>query len=479
MRHLMLSAGLVLVSCAAHQRSDGSPAARGLADPNAEGEKLNALVEDYFEASLARNPIQATFIGDARYNHALPNSLSESFRRGQAAFDRHWLHRVTSEVDGTVLAGQDRLTYDVFVSQREQSIEGESYPFELLPISQMFSLPNFAAQLGSGQSAQPFANAADYDDWMKRARALIPIMDQMELNLRRGVEKGVVHPRVIMEKVLPQLKAHVVDSLDKSIFMMPLKRFPDDMADADKKRITEAHTALVKHSIIPAYRRLHDYIATEYLPSARETHGYWAHPDGAKWYAFLVKQNTTTDLTPDEIHAIGVKEVERIRSEMIEVARTVGFEGTLSEFFEYAKNEEKFYFKDKEALLQGYRDLQAKVNERLPKLFDIMPKADYEVRAVEAFREGSAAAASYLPGSPDGSRPGIFYVNTRDLKAQAKFGMETLSLHEASPGHHFQISIAQEVESLPRFRRFGGYTAYAEGWALYAESIGKEMGMFE
>lgn len=480
MRMTLLAMSIAFgAACAAPQGSaPKAGAVKVQSDPNAEAKQLNALVDEYFERGLALNPIQATFLGDPRYNYSLPNFLSPAAIESQRVYERYWLDRVREEIDRSVLEGQAALTYDIFVSQREQSIAGEKFPGELIPISQFWSIPNFLAQLGSGRSAQPFRTVKDYEDWVKRARAAAPLMDQLIVNMREGMEKDVVLPRVIVKKILPQLEAHVVDDLEKSIFMMPTQSFPDSFSDEEKTRLIAVYRDLAKDEVIPAYRRLHDFLKNEYMGAARETHGYWDLPNGEEWYAYRVAQSTTTDLTPDELHQIGLDEVARIKSEMKEVMAEVDFDGTLEEFFAYVKEEPKFYYDDKEALLQGYRDLQAKVNALLPKLFDVMPRADYEVRAVEAFREGSAAGASYQPASPDGSRPGIFYVNTRDLRAQPKFGMETLSLHEASPGHHFQIAIAQEVESLPRFRRFGGYTALSEGWALYAESIGKELGMF-
>jgi uncharacterized protein (DUF885 family) len=253
---------------------------------------------------------------------------------------------------------------------------------------------------------------------------------------------------------------------------------PESFPAAERERLTAAYRARIAQDVLPAYRRLRDFVRDEYLPRSRDTVGYAALPDGRAWYAFLVKASTTTDLSPDRIHEIGLEEVTRIRAEMEVVKKQVGFEGDLSAFFKWLREDPRFYYSDPEALLAGYRDLQKKVNALLPRLFDVFPKADYEVRPVEAFRARSMSGAQYMAGTPDGRRPGVFYVNTYDLKAQPKYGMETLSLHEASPGHHFQISIAQEVTSLPKFRRFGGYVAFDEGWALYAESIGKELGVF-
>ncbi|MEO1173878.1 MAG: DUF885 domain-containing protein, partial [Myxococcota bacterium] len=405
---------------------------------------------------------------------SVPNFLSPASIEAQRVIERYWLSRVEREVDRQVLTGQDALTYDVFVSQRQASISGERFPGELMPLTQFFSVPSLLGQLGSGQSAQPFKTAEDFAMWWTRARAVPPLFDQMILNMRAGVERGVTQPKVLMEKVLPQLASLADPNLNESLWMSPLSSAPKELSD----QVTAEHTDVVRNVLLPSYQRLHDFVKDEYIPAARETHGYWDLPNGADWYAFRVKQNTTTDLTPDEIHAIGLQEVDRIHNEMRAVMKQVGFEGSLQEFFDFCKTNPEFYAKSEEELLAGFRALQTELNEKIPQLFDIFPRADYEIRPVEAFRAESSAGASYQAPSPDGSRPGIFYVNTFNLKAQPLYGMETLAIHEASPGHHFQITIAQELESLPRFRRFGGYTAYVEGWALYAESIGKEMGMF-
>jgi uncharacterized protein (DUF885 family) len=277
---------------------------------------------------------------------------------------------------------------------------------------------------------------------------------------------------------LPQIKAHVVEDPTKSIFYKPIESMPDSFSEEDKTRLTEAYKKAITEKLIPSYKRLHDYIKDDYLQHARETFGLSEQPNGEAWYNYQLKTYTTTDLTADEIHQFGLDEVARIHDEMREVMKQEEFEGSLDEWFGYVQSNPEFYYDNEEDLLQGYRDLQTKVNKLLPTMFEIQPKSDYEVRAVEAFRAESAAGASYMPGSPDGSRPGVFYVNTFNLKGQPKFGMETLSIHEAAPGHHFQISLQQEVEGLPMFRRFGGLSVFSEGWALYAESIGKEMGMF-
>lgn len=440
-------------------------------------QQLAALFDEYFEQNLELNPIQATFIGDARYNDRLPNFLSEEQIEKNRRFDEYWLNRI-KQVSRDELSGQDRLSYDVFVYDREQALEGYQYPGELIPLNQFFSFPNFVVQLGSGNSAQPFASVVDYENWQKRVERVVTVFDQAIFNMRKGMKMGIVQPAAIMEKVLPQLSAHVVDDPNDSLFMGPVNNFPDDISEQDRARLTEAYRQMVADQLVPAYRRLRDFIADEYLPACRDTFGLTAQPSGEDWYNYQISTFTTTDLDFESIHAFGLNEVARIRAEMEQVMEQVEFEGSLQQFFTFLQEDDQFYYDDAEALLQGYRDLQSKVNRLLPNLFNVMPKADYEVRAVEAFRAASSAGASYMPPSPDGSRPGVFYVNTYNLRSQPKFGMETLSIHEASPGHHFQISLQQEVEALPAFRRFGGYSAFSEGWALYAESIGREMGMF-
>jgi uncharacterized protein (DUF885 family) len=439
--------------------------------------KLNELFAQNFEESLALNPIQATAIGDSRFNDQLPNFLSPEFRKKSHDFTVKWLEKV-KEIDRDLLTGQDRLSYDVFIYQSEMALEGEEFPGHLIPINQSNNIANFFAQLGSGQSLQPFNTVEDYDNWLKRVEGGQAIIEQSIINMNQGIENNVVQPKALMEKVIPQLAAHLVDNPKDSVFYQPVANMPESFSEEDKARITAEYEKAITQNIIPTYKKLHDYIKDDYLKHARDTFGLSEQPNGKAWYDYQLKTYTTTDLTADEIHQFGLNEVARIRSEMEQVMKDVEFEGSLEDWFGYVQSNPEFYYDNEEDLLQGYRDLQAKVNKLLPKMFNIQPKSDYEVRAVEAFRAESSAGASYMPGSPDGSRPGVFYVNTFNLKGQPKYGMETLSIHEAAPGHHFQISLQQEVEGLPMFRRFGGLSVFSEGWALYAESIGKEMGMF-
>ena len=440
--------------------------------------ELNKLFEDYFERSLQLNPLQATFIGDHRYDDKLPNYLAPTYLAEALAVDRRYLDAAL-KYESQAHSAEDRLSLEIFLHERRTSIEGAAFPSELLPLDQMFSIATLMPLLGSATNAQPFNTVQDYDRFLARMNDYLAWSDQAITNMRAGIAKKVVQPRVVMEKVQRQLAALIVDDPQKSLFYLPVAKFPENFSPADRKRLEQAYRDAIVNRINPSYRQLHDFVRDEYLPHTRTTVAWTALPNGTKWYAFLVKNNTTTNFTPDYIHELGLKEVARIRSEMEQVKTQVGFKGDLHAFFRHLQDDRQFYYSKPEDLIAGYQDVKRRIDAVLPKYFSLFPKADYEVRPVEAFRAESSAGAMYQSPSADGSRPGIFYVNTFNLKAQPKFGMETLSLHEAAPGHHFQISIQQELTDLPKFRRFGGnYTAYVEGWALYAESIGKEMGLF-
>ncbi len=443
-----------------------------------EGERFHQWLDAQWELTLQRQPILATSLGDPRYNDRFVDETTAAHR----AQTRRELQQQLKELAGfdkARLSAKDRVSYSILKLDLEQDLAGQRFPDWMQPISQIGGMPSFLAQMGSGQSIQPFRSTKDYDDWLKRLALAVPSFDGTIANMRAGMKAGVTQPRAVMDKVLPQLQALAVTDPEKSLFWGPIKAFPEAVPAADRERITAAMRELLSTRVLPAYARLLSFVRDDYLPKARASTAWSALPDGKAWYAYRVQQSTTLKLTADEIHALGRKEVQRILGEMEGVRRQVGFEGDLKAFFKYLQDDPKFYFTQAEDLLAGYRTLQKKINGLTPKLFDIHPKADYQVKEVEAFRAESAAGASYEEPSADGSRPGVFYVNTFNLKAQPIYGMETLSLHEASPGHHFQISIAQEDDTLPAFRRFGShYTAYVEGWALYAESIGKELGLF-
>ncbi len=441
-------------------------------------QQLDALFESYFEDNLRANPVLATYIGDHRYDDQLPNSIGPQYLAAAHALNQKYLAAIRA-LDPDLLSPADRISYDIFLYEREREARGERFPFHLLPINQAGGLLTVMPALGSGTNAQPFATVEDYERWLQRLDGLVVWMDQAVVNMREGATKGVVQPRAVMEKVLGQLDAMVVPQAQDSQYYAPIQRFPASFSAADRERLTAEYTRMLDGKLLPAYKRLRDFVRDDYLAQSRSSVAWTALPDGQAWYAYYVQEHTTTTLTPDVIHALGNSEVKRILGQMDEVRQQVGFKGDLEAFFTFLETDPQFYFTVGTDLLTGYRALKTQIDAALPKLFSVLPRADYEVREVEAFRAQSAAGAYYQQPSADGSRPGVFYVNTYNLKAQPKFGMETLSLHEAAPGHHFQVSIQQELEGVPRFRRFGGdYTAYVEGWALYAESLGKELGLF-
>ena len=438
---------------------------------------LHRLFEEHFERNLEMNPLSATFIGDYRYNDRMANTNSPEYMVESMAMDEEFLTRLL-EIDREQLEYQDQLSYDLFKISREQSLEGARFPSHLQPINQFYSATSSFVQLGSGTGAHPFKSVKDYDDFLSRADQFAVNVDQIITNMQEGMRQGVTQPRILMEKLVPQVDVHIVQDVTESNFYKPVANMPEEFSDVDRARLTTAYERKIRETIIPAYQRISNFLGDEYIASARETVGLHAQPNGAEWYAYMVRLRTTTDMTPDEIHQIGLDEVARIHEEMYGVIEAVGFEGSLNEFFEFMNTDDRFFYDEPDEMIQGYRDMSENVAELSKSLFDVMPKSGYEVRRVEAFREASSSKGSYQAATPDGSRPGIFYANTYDIKARGKWAMESLFLHEAIPGHHFQIMIQRENEALPGFRRFGGFTAYSEGWGLYAESLGKEIGMY-
>ena len=447
------------------------------ADPAETAKQLEKLYADYWEANLKLNPINATFIGDTRYNDQLPNFLTADFRKQIHDLNQTWLDKALA-IDGSKLDGSARISYDIFVRERRLSLEGERFPSWMQPIDQFTNIAAFIPMLGSGSSAQPFKTVQDYDNWLKRGGAVPAIFDQAIANMREGMKAGVVQPKVLMAKVLPQMDGIINDDPTKTTFWGPISNMPKDFSEADKKRLTDAYRTMIADSMMPAYKRLRTFIADEYLPACRDSVSLTALPDGEAWYAFNAKTHTTTRLTPAQIQDIGRKEVERIDTGIPEVMQQVGFKGDLQAFFKFMTTDKQFEFKSEKELLEAYNALRVKVDARIPEQFSLLPKAGFEIRPVEPYRAESMAGGQYLPPSEDGTRPGIFYVNTFDLPSRKKWDAEDLYLHEAIPGHHFQIAIQQELKDVPAFRRFGGETAFAEGWGLYAESLGKDLGVY-
>lgn len=440
-------------------------------------QQLDSLLAAYQQESFQFSPISATFQGLSEYNDKFGPEISAETRDNYQRFEQKFLDKINA-IESSQLNSQDQLTYKIFKGDRESSIESNAFPGYLVPINQMSGMHNFYAVLGSGQSAQPFNTEKDYRNFMKRSIGFARWMDSVIESMKMGKSKGVVLPKAIVEKLIPQLSAHVVSDVEKSVFFKPLMKLPEDLSEEGKQQLLSEYKTMINMVIIPAYSRVHDFIVNDYQQSARESVGLSALPNGKSWYEFMIKTHTTLPLTAKEIHEFGLSEVSRILSEMKKVKERVNFEGDLAAFFVFLRTDDQFYFDNAEDLIKAYEDTKSRIDATLPQLFNVFPKADYVVKAVPDFQAASAAGASYQSPSPDGSRPGVFYINTHNLKSQPKFLMETLSIHEAAPGHHFQIAIQQEVEGLPDFRKYGGYTVFNEGWALYAESLGKELGLF-
>lgn len=481
-RALIVSALVVCLSACGRGDEQAAPAAsQPVPSPV---QRLQSLYAEYWEGAMELDPLRATFIGDYRYNDRLPNTLSPEYRERGRAFAQQWLDRAKAlgegaALEGPALEGQDLLSYQIFVENLQSELEGYRFPEHLMPLNQFRNLAGQFAMLGSGTGAQPFKTVEDYDDWLARAAKIPALFEQMIANMRQGADQGLTPPRILLEKALPQIEALIAGDPGQTLFWQPVTKFPEGFSDEDKARLTAAYRALIADTLMPAYRALQDFVRDEYLPACRtDSYGLSALPDGAAWYAYLVRQSTTTDLSPAQIHQIGLEEVARIQDEMRKVQAELGIEGDLDALFAHMKSAPTSYFDSEDAMLDGYRAFRAEVEPRLPQLFDLRPKADFEIRPVEAFRAASASGGSYQGPSMDGSRPGIFYLNTYDLKARPRYALESLFLHEAEPGHHFQIALQRELTNLPAFRRFGGETAFAEGWGLYSESLGKELGVY-
>ena len=471
----LASAGLALVS-------SGAPAAAAQEAVSQNPSKsLASLFAASDEANLRRNPLNALFRGDLRFADRLGDFTSDEYYAAERAAAGSELAQL-ARIDRAALSPSERISYDVFKWQRELDLKGVMPDMLALtavrPIDHFNGIHTGFAEISSGESVAPFKTVKDYENGLGRMDDFVTILDRSIVRMREGIASNVVQPKLVMDNVVEQLDAMLAEGVEGSSFMKPLTKFPGDFSAADKARLKGAYTQSISTELRPALARLRNFIATEYLPKARTSVGLGDMPGGEKLYAYQVASSTTTDLTPDQIHRIGLSEVTRLQAEMEKVKDQVGFKGTLKQFFEHIRTDPKFKPQSREWLQQSYVAIGKRLDTTLPKMFATLPKAPLEIRPVPALTEKGAARGSYNPGTPDGSRPGIFYFNAYDFPSRTTPGMETLYLHEGAPGHHFQISLAQENEALPEFQRFGGNTAYAEGWGLYAETLGRELGVY-
>ena len=440
--------------------------------------QFGTFLENYYQDQLKLSPLSATMVGDNRYDDLLPNDGSVAYLQAWSKFNKSYLDSLKN-YDRNSLSDNDQLSFDNLKYQLEINLEGDQYHFEYLPFNQFYALPLTMGQLGSGTGAQPFKTVKNYEDWLKRVTAYSVWADTAIGNFRKGITAGIVLPKSLVTKMIPQMQGMVVADPKKSLFYGPIELMPKDFSAADKTRLIKEYENAIMTVIVPTYKKLGDFLQTEYLPKAKAESGLASNTGGDKMYAYQVKVNTTTNKTPEEIYQTGLSEVARIRKAMDSIKTVVGFQGDLKAFFEFMKTDKQFmpYYEPKD-VIATFEKIHQTMQPNLKKMFLHEPKTPFEIRQTEAFRAASASA-EYNQGSADGTRPGIFYVPILDAtQFNTTSGMESLFLHEAIPGHHYQISLTQENTALPKFRRYGGHNAYVEGWALYCESLGKELGLY-
>lgn len=441
---------------------------------------LRQLFEDYHEQFLILFPLEATAFGDSRYNDLLPIDIDPGFAAKESQFYKKFLARLQG-IDRSKVNESQRLAAEILEYELNMRLEGLKYDFDRIPFHQFEGLPLLFGQMGSGSGAHPFKTVKDYEDWLKRIDAFAVWSRTAIERFRDGIRDNYVLPKILVEKMVKQMfdPSIVTEDVEQNLFYGPIKTMPSRFSEEEQKRLTLTFKAAILEKIIPSYRAMGEFLRDEYLPKARPSTGIFELEGGREQYLYWVRRWTTTDLSPDTIFEIGGKEVARIRNEMESVKQVMGFKGSLQEFFEHLRVDPKFKpFTTPAEVISFFASIQAKLEPQLEKTFLNRPKTRFEIRRTEAFREATASA-EYMPGTADGTRPGIFYTPIPDAtQFNITSGMESLFLHEAIPGHHYQISLQQENEQLPKFARFLWYGAYGEGWALYCESIGKELGLY-
>ena len=441
---------------------------------------LDSIAANYYEQYLKLHPLEATAQGDKRYNDQLPIDIDRNYIHEEIAFYKNVSDQL-KKVDYSTLSEDKKVVYDVLDYTLKDKTEHYAYHPEYIPFTQFGGLPLDFPLMGSGKGIQPFENATDYDNWLKRMERFPEWIDQAINNFNEGIANGVVLPKNLVVKMIPQMNAEdiVTEDLDDNLFYGPVKNFPKSFSSAEKKKYIDLYEKSIQKNIIPSYQKMADYLQKTYLPKARNTDGINALPNGNETYAFAVKSWTTSDKTPEQINKICIEQVTKLRTEMAKVQKELGFEGTLEEFIHHVTTDPKAmpYSTSKE-VINEFNGILKKITPKLQTMFNVTPTTPFEIRQTEKFREASASA-EYYAGTPDGKRAGIFYVPIPDPKKfNITSGMESLFLHEAIPGHHYQISLQQENTALPKFMRFGWFGAYGEGWAHYCETLGPEFGLY-
>ncbi|MFY0605442.1 MAG: DUF885 domain-containing protein [Cyclobacteriaceae bacterium] len=439
---------------------------------------ISEVFENYHQERLTMFPLEATYAGDERYNDILPNNLTVDFEGKLEAMFTKYKDQLAM-FDKSALTEEEQMSYDVLMWECDMGLSEFAFDTELMPVDQFWSMHLQIGQFASGSSVQPFKTAEDYDNWLNRVNAFMAWCDTAMVNMKKGMETGVVLPKSLIKKVIPQFADFAKEPVEDNLFYTPAKNFPDAVGPDNKSRLEKSYRKMVVEQVIPKFKAFNDFMINEYLPAGRETSGIYGIPNGEAYYNNRIKYYTTTTMTADEIFELGKSEVARLSAEMEKVKAQVGFEGDLSSFFDHVRNKKELMpFTDPQQVIDNFNAIHDKMKPQLSQLFDLTPKTAFVVKQTEAFREASASA-EYNPGSLDGTRPGVFYVPIPDVSSYNFYSDEDLFLHEAIPGHHYQISLQQENENLPSFRKPIWYSAYGEGWALYSESLGKELGLYD
>jgi len=484
MTRLGLTAGTCLLLAVALASAQQPPSGRSFHDRYAElvanprhvsdSARLGALFRLNWEYVMTEFPEFATYVGypgqNARWTD---NSLPAIERRKRELEDPL---AVVKTIRRDRLSPTDRLNYDLFRRGVEEQIEGRRFKDEYFAVTQ---LDGVQQDVGRLLAQMPTTSVQDYENILARLNGVPALVDQTIVLLGKGLEAGITPPRVTLRDVPDQIRGLTPDDPAASPLLRPFSEFPASVPASERERLTRAARDAYTQRVAPAYRKLYDYVAGTYVPKTRESIGMRELPDGAAWYAYRVRQFTTTSLSPDQIHALGLREVKRIRALMDSVIASTGFKGSFADFARFLRTDPQFFYDDSASLVRAYRDIAKRADPGLIKLFGKLPRLPYGVTTIPSFTAKSQTTAYYQGGSLQAGRPGYFFVNTYDLKSRPKWEMEALSLHEAVPGHHLQIALAQELDALPEFRRYGGYTAFVEGWGLYAEGLGPELGMYQ
>jgi uncharacterized protein (DUF885 family) len=437
-------------------------------------DSLRKLIDEEWEWQLRDDPENATSLGETRFDALLTERSPAAFAR-RREHNRETLKRIEA-LDRSKLSAADQLNYDLFLLQERTLVEGDRFPEELVGVNQMGGVYSLMSELAQ---QIPRDTVKDHENFLARLRAYPKAIDETIALLRQGMTKGVTPARIAVRDVGKLIANQIAaEPRDSSVYQLAFTNFRSSIPAPEQQRLQNEALDVIRTQVTPALRKLQSFWNDEYYPKTRETLGWTDVPQGKEWYAFNVRRETTTNLTPDEIHNLGLAEVKRIRREMERIKASTGFKGTLEEFFHFLRTDPRFFYGTRDELLTAYRDIAKRIDPELTRVFGRLPRLPYGVIPVPGYSEQSQTTAYYYAGAPESHRPGYYYVNLYDVKSRPKWEMEALSLHESVPGHHLQIALAQELEGLPAFRRNGGFTAYVEGWGLYAESLGPELGMY-